>query len=45
MSFLKSDLTRNFAIGFAAGALMLLFQIGPDMAQAALPEAAAQTTR
>ncbi len=31
MSFFKSDLSRNFAIGFAAGALVIALQISPEL--------------
>lgn len=41
MDFLKSDLSRNFAIGFFVGALIVVFQINPDF----LPEAMAATLR
>ncbi len=39
MDFLKSDLTRNFGIGFFVGALIVVFQISPDF----LPQAIAAT--
>jgi hypothetical protein len=42
MDFLKSDLMRNFAIGFIAGALILFAQSGPQIFGSAIPEAQAQ---
>nr|WP_161593716.1 hypothetical protein [Parerythrobacter lutipelagi] len=45
MNFLKSDLTRNFAIGFLAGALIMLAQIGPDLIGSPIPAAAAETVQ
>ncbi len=42
MDFLKSDLMRNFTIGFVAGALFLFAQSGPEMPEAAIPQAQAQ---
>ncbi|MCR2832372.1 hypothetical protein [Parerythrobacter lacustris] len=43
MNFLKSDLMRNFTIGFVAGALFLFAQSGADLFDSAIPEAQAQT--
>lgn len=43
MEFLKSDLMRNFAIGFVAGALFLFAQSGPEIPDAAIPQAQAHT--
>lgn len=31
MRLFKTDLARNFAIGFIAGTFIVLAQIGPDM--------------
>ncbi|MGB7407905.1 MAG: hypothetical protein WA908_05320 [Pontixanthobacter sp.] len=45
MKLLKSDLSRNFAIGFIAGALIIVFQVNPDIAQQIVPEAMAGTVR
>ena len=45
MQFLKSDLSRNFAIGFFLGALIVAFQISPDLGSQLLPEAVAATIR
>lgn len=44
MDFLKSDLMRNFTIGFVAGALFLFVQSGSDLIDSAFPEVQAQTT-
>ena len=44
MRFLTSDLTRNFAIGFAIGALALLTQFSPDTLTA-IPQAIAASVR
>lgn len=41
MDFLKSDLARNFGIGFVLGTLIVIFQISPDF----LPDAVAATLR
>jgi len=43
MSILKSDLSRNFAIGFFVGTLIVAFQISPDLGAGLLPEAVAAT--
>ena len=45
MNLLKSDLPRNFAIGFVVGALIVAFQISPDLATQLVPEAFAGTIR
>ena len=42
MSFLKSDLSRNFVIGFAIGALIVEFQLSPE-ALTSIPQAVAAT--
>ncbi|MCB2083215.1 MAG: hypothetical protein H6920_00580 [Sphingomonadaceae bacterium] len=42
MSFLHSEVTRNFLIGFAAGALILFAQTGPELFGSPVPEAAAK---
>lgn len=42
MSFLKSDLSRNFAIGFVIGALIVAFQLSPE-ALTSIPQAVAAT--
>ncbi|MXP15309.1 hypothetical protein GRI44_11170 [Altererythrobacter confluentis] len=39
MGLFKPDLYRNFAIGFALGAVIVASQIGPDMWQQIVPEA------
>ena len=44
MRFLTSDLTRNFAIGFAIGAFALLAQLSPDELTA-IPQAFAASVR
>lgn len=36
MDFLKSDLARNFGIGFVVGALIVVFQVNPDFLPAAV---------
>lgn len=43
MKFLSSDLSRNFAIGFVLGALIVAFQISPDLGSQIVPEAVAAT--
>ncbi|MXP47790.1 hypothetical protein GRI43_10390 [Altererythrobacter luteolus] len=45
MSFFKSDLARNFAIGFAVGAFFVAFQISPDLGSQLIPDAVAATVR
>jgi hypothetical protein len=39
MKLFKSDLFRNFAIGFAAGAVIIALQSGPDLFQNPIPPA------
>lgn len=41
MNLFKTDLFRNFAIGFAAGAVIVAFQASPDIFGAILPTAEA----
>lgn len=41
MKLFKTDLFRNFAIGFAAGALLVGLQAGPDIVGAIAPPAEA----
>ena len=45
MSILKSDLSRNFAIGFFLGGLIVAFQISPDLGAQLVPEAVAAVVR
>ena len=45
MSFFKSDLARNFAIGFVVGAFIVAFQISPDLGSQLIPDAVAATIR
>ena len=45
MNIFNSDLSRNFAIGFAVGALIVVFQINPDIAGQLIPEAVAASIR
>ncbi|NMW32527.1 hypothetical protein HKD42_10685 [Altererythrobacter sp. RZ02] len=45
MSLLKSDLTRNFALGFVLGGLIVAFQISPDLGSQLVPEAVAAVIR
>lgn len=45
MSLLKSDLTRNFALGFFLGGLIVAFQISPDLGLQLVPEAVAAVIR
>ena len=45
MNFLKSDLSRNFAIGFVIGALLVVFQLNPDVANQLVPDAIAANVR
>ncbi|MFZ1741839.1 MAG: hypothetical protein WAT93_03240 [Pontixanthobacter sp.] len=42
---MKSDIYRNFAIGFVAGALIVALQINPDFASQIMPDAIAATVR
>lgn len=44
MRLFSSDLTRNFAIGFAIGALAILVQLSPDELTA-IPQAFAASIR
>lgn len=44
MRFFSSDLTRNFAIGFAMGAVAILVQLSPEELTA-IPQALAGTVR
>ncbi len=39
MGLFKPDLYRNFAIGFALGAVIVASQIGPDVWQQVVPDA------
>ncbi|MGV2494745.1 hypothetical protein [Pelagerythrobacter aerophilus] len=41
MNLFKTDLFRNFAIGFAAGAVIVALQASPDIVGAVLPQAEA----
>jgi len=43
MKILKTDLTRNFAIGFLIGGLIVMAQMGPDLWQEVVPAAQAAT--
>jgi hypothetical protein len=43
MGLFKPDLYRNFAIGFALGAGLVVWQIAPGMAGKIIPEAQAAT--
>ena len=45
MKLLRSDLARNFSIGFLVGSLIVLGQIGPDLWRQIVPEAIAATPR
>lgn len=45
MSLLKSDLMRNFAIGFLLGAMVVTFQGAPAMWLEAAPDAVANVLR
>ncbi|WP_338446868.1 hypothetical protein V5F89_03485 [Pelagerythrobacter marensis] len=45
MKLFKTDLFRNFAIGFAAGALLVGLQAGPDIVGAIAPPAEAAQLR
>jgi hypothetical protein len=45
MKILKTDLTRNFALGFLIGGLIVMAQMGPDLWQEIVPAAQAATTR
>ncbi len=41
MKLLKSDLSRNFMIGFIAGTMIALFQFNPDLAHSMVPQTVA----
>ena len=43
MRLFKPDLYRNFAIGFALGAGLVVWQIAPNMADQIVPQAHAAT--
>ena len=47
MSIFKTDMPRNFAIGFVLGALIVAFQISPELGQnlgsQIIPDAVAAT--
>jgi hypothetical protein len=43
MKLFKSDLPRNFAIGFAVGAALAVWQIAPQMSESVIPQAQAAT--
>jgi len=43
MGLFKPDLYRSFAIGFALGAAVVVWQIAPDMADQIVPQAHAAT--
>jgi hypothetical protein len=43
MRLFKSDLPRNFAIGFAVGAAIAVWQIAPQMSDSMIPRAQAAT--
>ncbi|WP_209348995.1 hypothetical protein [Pontixanthobacter sp. CEM42] len=43
MSIFKTDMPRNFAIGFLVGAFIVAFQISPELGNQLLPEAVAAT--
>jgi hypothetical protein len=45
MKILKTDLARNFAIGFLIGGLIVVAQMGPDLWQNVVPAAQAATFR
>ncbi|GEM_PF-3883938 len=45
MKLLRSDLARNFSIGFLAGSLIVLGVMAPDLLTQIVPEAAAATLR
>ena len=45
MRLFKTDLFRNFAIGFVAGAILVAFQAGPDIVGAIVPQAEAAVLR
>ena len=43
MRLFKSDLYRNFAIGFAIGAMIVGVQAGPELWNQVVPQAQAHT--
>jgi hypothetical protein len=43
MRLFKTDLPRNFAIGFAVGAAIAVWHIAPQMSDSAIPQAQAAT--
>lgn len=45
MRLFKTDLFRNFAIGFAAGAVLVALQASPDIVDAVIPAAEAASVR
>jgi len=45
MRLFKTDLFRNFAIGFAAGAVLVALQASPDIIDAVIPAAEAASVR
>ena len=45
MKLFKTDLFRNFAIGFVAGAILVVLQTGPDIVGAIVPQAEAAVLR
>lgn len=45
MSLLRSDLARNFFIGFVLGALAISMQTSPDWWLGAMPDAVAKVLR
>lgn len=44
MGLFTPELYRNFAIGFALGAVIVVWQIAPNMAESLVPQAHAATT-
>ncbi|MGN3974867.1 hypothetical protein [Tsuneonella sp. SYSU-LHT278] len=44
MGLFTPELYRNFAIGFALGAAIVVWQIAPNMADTLVPQAHAATT-
>ena len=43
MRLFKTDLPRNFAIGFAVGTAIAVWHIAPQMSDSAIPQAQAAT--
>ncbi|ANY19190.1 hypothetical protein A6F68_00660 [Tsuneonella dongtanensis] len=43
MGLFKPDLYRNFAIGFALGAGLVVWQVAPNMTDSIVPQAQAAT--